>query len=57
MLIGSSSTEMEQKYIVVIDWHGRIEGNIRYIHIVQLWRKKVKEAKRRSIFLFYSIFY
>ena len=36
MLIGSSSIEVEQEYIVVTDWYSRIEGNVGHIHIVWL---------------------
>jgi len=56
MLIGSGSIEVEQEYIVVTDWYSRIEGNVGHIHIVWLWRRKVKKAKR-SIFLFYLFFF
>jgi len=36
MLIESGSMEVEQEYIVVTDWHNRIEGNIGHIYIVWL---------------------
>ena len=35
-LIGSSSIKVEQEHMVVTEWHGRMEGNVGYIHMVQL---------------------
>jgi len=56
MLIGNGSIEVRQEHMVVTGWYSRMEGNIEHIHIVQLRRREVKEARRRSIFLFYSFF-
>ena len=56
MLIESGSMEVEQKYIVVTDWYDRIEGNIGHIHMVQVQRRKVREARKERTFLFYSFF-
>jgi len=36
MLIESGSIEVEQEHMVVTDWHNRMEGNVRHIHMVQL---------------------
>jgi len=47
---------MEQKHMVVTGWHGRIEGNIGHIHMVQVQRRKVREARKERTFLFYSFF-
>ena len=42
--------------MVVTGWHGRIEGNIGHIHMVQVQRRKVREARKERTFLFYSFF-
>jgi len=47
------SIEVKQDHMVMASKHGRQEGNICYVHMVMLWRKEVRKARRSKSFLFY----